>query len=453
MDHPSSGRPLFGTAVILAGGQSRRMGFDKQTLELDGQPVVGQIAQALSSLFSDIILVTNRPELYEDLLESLPRVRLVSDLYPGRGPMAGIHASLLLAQSRYVYVIGCDMPYLSPPFILFLMQKIRSKENSSGAMLKRDAGFLEPLNAFYSRDLAGGMETALKGPESGLQAFCRDLPFVWVSEEETRPHDPRGHMFQDFNQPQDLPADRPLVYEASGQDGLTRMVCLSRVTGKGAFTIEDPVIREIECKALIDHGPAASFFCLPDRLEDLITGWMYLGSRIRDVDDIQSLQVTADPFLPDQRLIRVELNDSISKEERARRSGMSEVPELTLDQVSSLMGELDQRAELFRRTGGTHNMLLVDLNLEVLDHCEEVSRHNCLIKLAGRAVREGRDLSSEILVSSCRLTASITELIARAGIPLAVSQAAVTSRALDMAGEAGFRLIGFARDKRFNRYL
>lgn len=99
-------------------------------------------------------------------------------------------------------------------------------------------------------------------------------------------------------------------------------------------------------------------------------------------------------------------------------------------------------------------MVLASMDsLAILDHAEDISRHNCLYKLLGRAVREDRDLAEAILVTSCRLTRTILDLVISGGIRLVISQAAVTSAALAKARQAGIQLIGFARPGRFNRYL
>lgn len=451
MDPEATTLPLFGSAVILAGGQSRRMGFDKQTLEVDGQLIVDRLARALAPIFQDLLLVTNRPSLYGSLTASLPSVRLLADVFPGQGPMAGIHAGLLTAKSRFVYVIGCDMPYPSSSFISFMMDRIRSREDVAGAMLKRPGDLLEPLNAFYGRQLVPAMEEALRLGQSGLQRFCRTRPFAWVSEEEAAAHDPQGQMFRDFNRPQDLPEDRLIFCKPPSTDQLIECVPIKRVTGSGVEETDDAVIREIRCRLQIDGEASAFFHCLDDRLDDLAFGWMKLEGIIADSRQVTSLLVRDNSLRPDDRQLLVELA------EPTRRTDLSGTPfgpppEIGSAGVARLMRELDRRADLFRQTGGTHNMLLASRDLAVVDHCEEISRHHCLTKLVGRAIRQGRDLSGEILVASSRLTAGLIDLIVKAGLPLVISRAAVSSLAVRIAKKEGFGLIGFARDKRFNRY-
>ena len=59
--------PLFGTTAILAGGKSSRMGFDKQLLMENDRRILEQVVEILKQEFSDILIVTARPELYEGM--------------------------------------------------------------------------------------------------------------------------------------------------------------------------------------------------------------------------------------------------------------------------------------------------------------------------------------------------------------------------------------------------
>ena len=445
-------RPLFGTALILAGGQSSRMGFDKQTLQLEGQPLAIHIAKELKRIFPQILIVSQRPDLYEAWLDQLPGLALMSDIYPGQGPMSGIHAGLLQAESPFVYVTGCDMPRVSPDLILHMMTRLRtSQDHPVGAMLRRESGHLEPLNAFYAKGLAPLMEARLKARQSGLQAFCRDQAFVWLTEEELALRDPGFESFEDYNQPSDLDG-RPLTFDPGDFNRPTDKVRLVRVTREGEELVDDWVIREVLCSLSLDGQTQALFHCLPQGLEDLVTGWIKVKGFLDQGKAIDSIRIIGDPVLPDQFLaqVRLKMADKVEAEEK----DLTPIPHLTLDQVSGLMEALESRARLFAQTGGSHNMLLASMDsLAILDHAEDISRHNCLYKLLGRAVREDRDLTEAILVTSCRLTQTILDLVMAGGIRLVISQAAVTSAALEKARQAGIQLIGFARPGRFNRYL
>lgn len=97
------------SCLILAGGQSRRMGQDKAQLRLDGLSMVERLYHKVSGIFSEIIIVDNAPGKF-----ALPGVREINDDYPGAGPLGGIHAGLKAAKNQIAFVISCDLPFIKP---------------------------------------------------------------------------------------------------------------------------------------------------------------------------------------------------------------------------------------------------------------------------------------------------------------------------------------------------
>jgi hypothetical protein len=89
------------TGVILAGGRSSRFGSNKALAMVDGKPLIRHVADLMSSLFAECLLVTNTPVEYRFL--SLP---MTSDHYRDSGPLAGIHAALLQINTDRAFVVG-----------------------------------------------------------------------------------------------------------------------------------------------------------------------------------------------------------------------------------------------------------------------------------------------------------------------------------------------------------
>lgn len=452
MDPISYPDPLFATAVILAGGKSQRMGFDKQLIQGEAQSLIENIIEKLSEIFPDIVLVTHRPELYDAVIKQQLQLRLLSDLYPDMGPMGGIHAGLVHAKSQFVYVTGCDMPHVNIDFIKSMMERL---ENSSlpvsGAMLKRKNGYLEPLNAFYHRDLVTSMEARLKAGESGLQHFCRTQPFLWLSEKDAQAFDALDHMFINLNEPSDLKHWQNKEPQ-NEEDMLVERVSLTKYKKGKALSEEDDVIRECRFNLILSDTQEITLYCLPDRLDDLVMGWLYAIGLIQSKRDVLDLHLTGDK---DRMTAYIQLREIETEADRASlfRKPSDWKKTLNPSDIQALMTALESRARLFHRTGGTHNMMLVNReNLVVMDHAEDISRHHCLHKLVGAALKKGQDLSETILVASCRLSASILAIVSMARIPVVISGAAVTSLAIHRAREEGISLIGFAREQRFNDY-
>ena len=112
---------LTDTAVILAGGKSTRMGFDKQQLKIGNKIIAEYIADKLSNDFSQIIVVSNKPHLYENT-----GLFVVEDEIKGYGPLAGLYTGLTYSKSKFIYLIACDMPNISLEFIRYMKGLVKN---------------------------------------------------------------------------------------------------------------------------------------------------------------------------------------------------------------------------------------------------------------------------------------------------------------------------------------
>jgi FdhD protein len=162
------------TGVILAGGESRRMGCDKSLLPIAGARFIEHIHRRLAGLFEEVIVVTNSPGLYPDL-----PCRKVPDIYPVKGSLAGIHSGLCHARSGKIFVVACDMPHLSAETIRRLC---REKEGVDVVVPHSGRG-IEPLHALYDRSCLPAIEAALDAGEKRIVSFfprvcVRELPMA-----------------------------------------------------------------------------------------------------------------------------------------------------------------------------------------------------------------------------------------------------------------------------------
>jgi len=185
-------RELFATAAILAGGKSSRMGFDKQLLTDNNRRILETVSDTLRKEFSDILIVTAKPELYEGM-----DVRVCSDEFQNMGPLAGIHAALTNGRSKYVYLIACDMPVISLPYIRHIKQRIYEAQPKVCVCRRNDR--FEPFNGFYSRELLPDAEQRLKDGSSSLYRSIRAADPLVVSEETARKFDRDFRMFTNIN--------------------------------------------------------------------------------------------------------------------------------------------------------------------------------------------------------------------------------------------------------------
>lgn len=116
-----------------------------------------------------------------------------------------------------------------------------------------------------------------------------------------------------------------------------------------------------------------------------------------------------------------------------------------------LAEELEDRASLFKATGGAHGAALCQ-GEKILLSFEDIGRHNAVDKIYGHCFLNQIKLSDKIIVFSGRVSSEITIKVARMGVPVLVSRSAPTSLGLEMAQELGITLAGFARGNKINIY-
>ncbi|HOS69721.1 MAG TPA: molybdenum cofactor guanylyltransferase [Bacillota bacterium] len=182
------------TAIILAGGKSSRMGFDKQFLKLQDKYVIEIIAERLKEVFSEIIIVTGRPEEYVKY-----GFKLVEDEVRNFGPLAGIHVGLKNSGSIYNYVVACDMPFINLKYIRYMMQLIEESDDRVDGVITKLGDWIEPFNAFYSQNLISRIEENMKNGKRQINLMLQDANVLYVSEAKAREFSPDWEMFTNIN--------------------------------------------------------------------------------------------------------------------------------------------------------------------------------------------------------------------------------------------------------------
>ncbi|HHV39434.1 MAG TPA: molybdenum cofactor guanylyltransferase [Tepidimicrobium sp.] len=187
----------FGTAVILAGGKSSRMGFDKQLLKIDERRLIDNLRIKLRQEFDEIIVVTNNSQYYLGFSD-----KIIKDIIVGKGPLSGIHAGLKEAKSRYVYFVACDMPNINIEYIRFLKREL--KDLNVKACVTRYKGWIEAFNAFYSGDMIEDIEKHLSGNQRSVNSLVAEVSTHYIEEEKAREFSPNWDMFLNLNTRDDL---------------------------------------------------------------------------------------------------------------------------------------------------------------------------------------------------------------------------------------------------------
>lgn len=181
----------FTSAALLAGGKSRRMGFDKQMFHIHDYKLFDNVLRTLTERFEDVMVVTQCPEMYRGM-----NVRSISDIIPGFGPLSGIHAAIREAKSEYVYVIACDMPRINLNYIDYMVHNIKS---SPDACVTKKGSWIEPFHAFYGKQALPVIEADLYAGKASVYYMLQKINTLYIPEADARRFTPDWSLFCNLN--------------------------------------------------------------------------------------------------------------------------------------------------------------------------------------------------------------------------------------------------------------
>jgi molybdopterin-guanine dinucleotide biosynthesis protein A len=177
--------------LVLAGGESRRMGRPKAWLEVGDTYLLRYVAGRLAKEFSEVLVAFADPEQLE---QPVP-YRVVFDRRPGAGPLAAIEAGLLAARHEVVFALACDMPYVTRETAAMAVSAARTCD----AAIPRVGGRAEPVSGAYSRSAQPVITAALdQGILRAADAVER-LEVTWLEGLEPG-------QFRSLNTPADVEA-------------------------------------------------------------------------------------------------------------------------------------------------------------------------------------------------------------------------------------------------------
>lgn len=181
------------TAVILAGGQARRMGgADKGLLLLNGRPLIAWVVERILPQVDELIISANRnQERYAQF-----GFAVISDEIPDyAGPLAGLHRAMLTARNALILSVPCDTPFL--PIALVSQLTTALSRESAQIAIPRAGDRTHHAVMLCQKSLAPNLATYLESGERKVMEWQRRLNQVVV------PFDEAG-AFTNFNTPEDL---------------------------------------------------------------------------------------------------------------------------------------------------------------------------------------------------------------------------------------------------------
>lgn len=179
------------TGIILAGGKSSRMGFDKGMAAFNGRAMVTWIIDTLQAVCTHSIIISNA-DAYHQL--GLP---VYADIYTDSGPLGGIYTGLKHSTTEYNLIMACDMPYVKPEL---LVQLLAFAEDYS-IVVPSVNGQLEPLCGFYHKSILPEMEELLQQNTRKMQHVIRQFSHKEIQIEGSSPD---SQMFANINTPEQL---------------------------------------------------------------------------------------------------------------------------------------------------------------------------------------------------------------------------------------------------------
>ena len=184
------------TGVILAGGMNTRFsGQVKAFLSVGGKPIIDHLYDIFNALFEDIILVTNDPHKFLDW-----DIKIVTDLFPVRSSITGIHAGLFYALNHFSFFAACDTPFLKKELVEKILGNI--EQGIDVVVPETQAGF-EPLCAVYSKNCLKPIEEQIIQNKLTIRQLFKKRRVKKISGKILRKQDPDLISFFNINTPQD----------------------------------------------------------------------------------------------------------------------------------------------------------------------------------------------------------------------------------------------------------
>jgi molybdopterin-guanine dinucleotide biosynthesis protein A len=160
------------TLLVLAGGESRRMGRPKAWLEVGDTYLLRHVVNRLAPAFSEVLVSFAEPE---QLLEPVP-YRIVFDRKMSAGPLAGIESGLVAASHEVIFAVACDMPYVTAEVAQLAVAAARGCD----AALPRIDGRPEPVCGAYRRSALPAITGALNAGRLKTADVAAELDVMWL---------------------------------------------------------------------------------------------------------------------------------------------------------------------------------------------------------------------------------------------------------------------------------
>jgi molybdopterin-guanine dinucleotide biosynthesis protein A len=187
------------SCIILAGGKSTRLGHDKVLETVGNTSLLEQVISRIDPLSKEIIIVTAKERTFAQLA-SRPKVKVVSDIFPGQGSLGGIYTGLVKSDSFYNLVVAADMPFVNTSLLKYMIGICEGFD----FVLPRVNGLFEPLHAIYSKNCIPPIESILNEGKKVIVELFNYVKVKYVEADEVDKFDPQHLSFFNINTKEEL---------------------------------------------------------------------------------------------------------------------------------------------------------------------------------------------------------------------------------------------------------
>jgi molybdopterin-guanine dinucleotide biosynthesis protein A len=185
---------------LLAGGKSSRMGptVDKAFLDFRGQTLLDRALGVMGA-------VCGRVTIVGDPAKFAKAGSVIADIFPGCGPLGGVHAALVHSLAELNLMLAVDMPFVSSELLAFLFDVAAAEDNAGHAVvtIPRTSRGLQPLCAIYRREFSAVAEQALRAGKNKIDAAFSSVRVHVIGERELAAAGFSEQSFFNVNTPED----------------------------------------------------------------------------------------------------------------------------------------------------------------------------------------------------------------------------------------------------------
>ena len=193
------------STIVLAGGKSLRFGKNKSQVKIGKRSLLEQVVACVSSVCGDIIIVTGEQNIPQ--ITGYPRLKVTTDVYPGKGPLGGIYTGLKTSTTHLNLVVAGDMPFLNRGLLGYML----GLADSYDLVVPRVGDLVEPLHAVYTKSCLSPIERMITQNELRVRELFPLVKVRYVDAAEIEKFDPHHLSFFNINTEADLAKAREIA--------------------------------------------------------------------------------------------------------------------------------------------------------------------------------------------------------------------------------------------------